>query len=88
MSSPPEILSRQPGEKALLGTITTIYIITSIVHSCSCRSGYNTEHPVTVDTTIRIDFIPAGAALLLPYTLGSPGSRTPCLGMPDRGYPT
>ena len=26
-----------------------------------------------MDTTIRIDFFPAGAALLLPYTLGSPG---------------
>ena len=63
-----------------------LYYIT--VHSCSCRYIYNTERPVTMDTAIRIYFIPAGAALLLPYTLGSPGSRTPFWGMSDRGYPT
>ena len=60
------------------GNHTTVHIITIIVRSCSCAYGYNTERPVTVETAIRIDFIPAGVALLLPYTLGSPGSRTRC----------
>src|SRR4051812_27286882 len=41
--------------------------------SCSCRYGYNTERPVTMDTDIRIVFILAGVALLLPYTLRTPG---------------
>ena len=60
------------------GNHTTVHIITIIVRSCSCGYGYNTERPVTVDTAIRIDFHPCRGALLLPYTLGSPGSRTPC----------
>ena len=51
------------------GNHITVYVMTIIVRSWSCEYGYNTERPVTVDMAIRIDFIPAGAALLLPNTL-------------------
>ena len=74
----PEIPSRQPYEKATQGNIKQFVLSSYKFVVRRCGYGYNTERPVTVDTAIRIDFIPAGAALLLPYTLGSPGSRTPC----------
>ena len=78
ITSSTEILSRQPYEKAIQGTITLFVLHPYQFVVCRCGHGYNTERPVTVDTAIRIDFILAGAAVLLPYTLGSPGSRTPC----------
>ena len=48
------------------GNHTTVHIISIIVRSYSCGYGYNTERPITMDMAIRIDFIPVGAALLLP----------------------
>ena len=73
ISTTPEILSRQPCEKAIPGNHTTVHIITIILCSCSCGYGYNTEHPVTVETAIQIDFIPAGVHNCYPTRSDLPG---------------
>ena len=64
---PPSSLHRHPREEAKLGT--NKYKILFVV----VGSGFSIKRPVIVDTAIRIDYFPAGAALLLPYTLVSPG---------------
>ena len=41
---------------------------------CSCiGSGYNTKRPVTVDTAIRIDLLPAGVHYCYPIRSDIPG---------------